>query len=77
MRKTLSALVLALVFCSTVLAGDIPSPPASTASDISNPPRAVEDISSPPSAIQSSDAQTADGLMEAALNVINTMLALF
>jgi hypothetical protein len=56
--------------------GDIPSPPSSTSGDISNPPLAAGDIECPPGVTQSSDDQTAHVLAEAALTVLNSVLAL-
>lgn len=77
MRKTLSASLIVLALCSTVFAGDIPSPPAPCAGDINNPPLTAGDIPSPPNAIQTPDDQTADGLAGAALTVLDSVLALF
>jgi hypothetical protein len=76
MRKTLYASVLVLALCGSALAGDINSPPAPIAGDMGCPPLAAGDITNPPSATQSSDDQTADGLAEAALSVLNSVLAL-
>ena len=77
MRKTLCASVLVLALCGSAFAGDIGCPPVAAPGDIPNPPLAAGDITNPPSATQSSDDQTADGLAEAALNVLNSVLALF
>ncbi|MBV8856302.1 MAG: hypothetical protein JOZ02_05000 [Acidobacteria bacterium] len=77
MRKTLSASILVLALCSTVFAGDIPSPPAPCAGNISNPPLSAGDILSPPNAIPSPVDQTAGGLAGAALTVLDSVLALF
>jgi hypothetical protein len=75
MRKTLRVSVLVLSLCGSAFAGDIPNPPAPA--DMSCPPLAAGDSSSPPSTTQSSDAQTADGLAGAALNALDSVLALF
>ncbi len=75
MRKTFSALVLVLALGSTVFAGDIPSPPAPD--DFTNQSLTAEDTSSMSSAIQSPDDQTADLFAEAALTVLDSVLALF
>jgi hypothetical protein len=78
MRKTLAAQVLVLVLCSNVFAGDIPSPPApATICDPGDPACATADVPDSPSAIQSSDEQTADGLVGAALTVLDSVLTLF
>ena len=77
MRKTLCASVLVLSLCGSAFAGDAGCPPAPAPGDIPNPPLAAGDINNPPNATQSSDDQTADGLTEAALNVLNSVLALF
>jgi hypothetical protein len=74
MRKTLCASVLVLALCGSALAGEITNPPSPANSD---PVVAGGDISSPPVANLSSDDQTADGLAEAALWVVNSVLGLF
>jgi hypothetical protein len=74
MRKTLGVSVLILALCGSAFAGDIPNPPAP--GDIGCPPLAAGDSNCPPSATQSSNDQTADGLADAALSVINSVLAL-
>ena len=66
MRKTLCALVLVLALCGPALAGDITNPPAP----------AIGDVTDSSGATQSSDDQIADVLAEAALNVLQHMLAL-
>jgi hypothetical protein len=55
-----------LALCGSALAGDINSPPAPDSGDISDPPGAT----------QSTDEQSADGLAEAALSLLNSVLAL-
>ena len=78
MRKTLCASVLVLALCGSALAGEITNPPSpATTTGTSYPVPASGDISSPPDANLSSDDQTADGLAEAALWVINSVLGLF
>ena len=77
MRKTFCALVLVLALCGSTVAGDITNPPAPAPGDMGTPPLAVEDINNPPSATQSSDDQTADSFAEAALSVLDSVLALF
>lgn len=77
MRKTLCVSALVLALCGSALAGDINSPPAPAPGNIPTPPHAAADINNPPGTIQSSDDQTADGLSEAALDILDTVLALF
>jgi hypothetical protein len=78
MRKTLCASVLVLALCGSALAGEITNPPSpATTSGTSYPVLAAGDISSPPGVNLSSDDQTADGLAEAALWVIDSVLGLF
>ena len=77
MRKTFSTLALVLALGATVLAGDIPSPPAPSPAQMSDSTLAAEEIINPLSSTQSPDEQFADGLAEAALNVLNSVLALF
>jgi hypothetical protein len=76
MRKTFCASVLVLALCGSAFAGDITNPPAPAPGDISCPPLAAGDITNPPGTIQSSDDQTTDGLTEAALAVLDSVLAL-
>jgi hypothetical protein len=76
MRKTFCASVLVLALCGSAFAGDAGCPPVAAPGDITNPPLAAGDINSPPSATQLSGDQTVDGLAEAALTVLNSMLAL-
>ena len=76
MRKTFCASVLVLALCSSAFAGDMSCPPVAAPGDIPNPPLAVGDMGCPPSAAQSPDGQATDGLADAALNVINSVLAL-
>ena len=77
MRKTLCASVLVLALCGSAFAGDIECPPIAAPGDITNPQQVAGDINSSPSATQSSGDQTVDGLAEAALTVLNSVLALF
>ena len=77
MRKTLCASVLVLALCGSALAGDITNPPAPASCGMSCPPPAGGEIPNPPGATLSSDDQTGDGLAEAALFVINSVLGLF
>ncbi|HWS90408.1 MAG TPA: hypothetical protein VN282_25790 [Pyrinomonadaceae bacterium] len=77
MRKTFSALVLVLALGATVFAGDIPSPPAPTSGNSTSKPSASEETSPTPGASDSADYQTADLLAEAALTVLDSVLALF
>ena len=77
MRKTLYALVLVLLLSGSTLAGDINNPPVAAPGDAGCPPHAAGDISRPPSGIQSPDDQTANGLAEAALDILDIALALF
>jgi hypothetical protein len=77
MRKTFCASVLVLALCGSAFAGDAGCPPAPAPGDMGTPPLAAGDIECPPSATQSPDDQTADGLAEAALSVLNSVLALF
>ena len=78
MRKTFCASVLVVALCGSTFAGDIGTPPI-----------APGDIPNPPSATQMSGEQTidgwigtgapsptADGLTDAALTVLNSVLAL-
>jgi hypothetical protein len=86
MRKTICASVLVLALCGSAFAGDmecppiapgdISSPPASTAGDMDTAPLAAGDINNPPGTTQSPDNQTASVLAEAALSVLNSVLAL-
>lgn len=77
MRKTLCASVLVLALCGSALAGEITNPPSPANIDTSDPVLTTGVIPSPPGANLSSDDQTADGLAEAALWVINSVLGLF
>jgi len=72
MRKTLSAFILVSALGATVFAGDISSPPAPTPGNHISTPSASEETSS-----TSSDDQTADLFAEAALTVLDSVLALF
>ena len=76
MRKTICASILVLALCGSAFAGDAGCPPIAP-DDAGTPPLPAGDISSPPSATQSSDDLTADGLVEAALDILDTVLALF
>ena len=73
MRKTFSALVLVLALGTTVLAGDIPSPPAPASGNNTNTSSVSEETDFTSGATQSSD----DLFAEAALTVLNSVLALF
>ena len=73
MRKTFSAFVLVLALGATVLAGDIPSPPAPVSGNNTNTSSVSEGTSSTSGATQSSD----DLLAQAALTVLDSVLALF
>lgn len=78
MRKTFCASVLVLALCGSALAGDITNPPApATTDDVSYSVLVAGEIPNPPGASLSSDDQTADGLAEAALWIINSVLGLF
>ncbi len=77
MRKTFSALVLVLALGASVFAGDIPSPPAPSSGNNIKTASTSEEASSTSGAAESSDEQTADLFAEAALTVLNSMLALF
>lgn len=77
MRKTFSALVLVLALGSTVLAGDIPSPPAPAPDNHTNTSFSSEETSPTSSETVPSDEQTADLFAEAALTVLDSVLALF
>lgn len=76
MRKILCTSILVLALCGSAFAGDAGCPPAPAAGDIPSPPFAAGDIECPPGATESADAQIEDGLMEAALNVLNSVLVL-
>ena len=77
MRKTFSAFVLVLALGSTIFAGDIPSPPAPTHGSIDDTSLAAEETSSLSSETQPTDDPTTDLLAEAALTVLDSVLALF
>ena len=77
MRRTFSTIVLVLALGATVFAGDIPSPPAPTPDNNTNTSPAAEETNSPSSETQSTDDQTADLFAEAALTVLDSVLALF
>jgi hypothetical protein len=74
MRKTLCASVLVLALCGSALAGEITNPPSPADCGLSCSSTDGGDI---PGATLSSDDQTADGLAEAALWVIDSVLGLF
>lgn len=76
MRKTICACVLVLALCGSALAGDIECPPLLAPCDINNPPPAARDVNPLLGATPSPDDQIADALVEAALNVLNSVLSL-
>ena len=86
MRKSLCASVLVLAFCGSAFAGDISCPPIAPG-DIPNPPSAAQSSSdqtadgsigtgATTAADDSIIHNTADSLAEAALIVLNSVLAL-
>lgn len=75
MRKTFCASVLLLIFCGSALAGDITNPPAPAYCGLSCPPPV--EIPYRTGASLSPYGRTDDGLAEAALWVINSVLGLF
>lgn len=84
MRKSLYASVLALALCGSAFAGDITNPPAP--GDIPNPPSTSQSTSdqtadgSVGTEVSAADGiihgDDADSLAEAALTVLNSVLAL-
>ena len=77
MRKSFSAFVLVLALGASVLAGDIPSPPATSPDNNINTSAAAEETGSTSGEAQSADDQTAALFAEAALTVLYSALALF
>ena len=82
MRKSLCVSVLVLVLCGSAAAGDISSPPAPTPNSISDTSFAAEETSSLSGGTQSGETQSADDptaylFAEAALTVLDSVLALF
>ncbi len=87
MRKTLCASVLVLALCVSALAGDIECPPIAPG-DISNPPSAAQSpgnqtadgsvgTGAPDAAADGIiHGDNADSLAEAALTILNSVLAL-
>lgn len=76
MRKTFCASVLLLVLCGSALAGDITNPPAPADCGLNCLPPSVE-MPQRTGASLSPYGRTDDGLAEAALWVINSVLGLF
>jgi hypothetical protein len=76
MRKTFCASVLVLALCGSALAGDITNPPSPADCGMSCPPPAGE-TPYPTGSGPSSYGQTDNGLSEAALWVIDSVLGLF
>ena len=77
MRKTLRAAVFTLALCAPAAAGDIPNPPAPQPPSITVPEEPANSGDGTQAADSGSETQAADSLTEAALNLIESVLALF
>jgi hypothetical protein len=77
MRKTIYASALVLALCGSALAGDMNSPPAPVSESIANTSLAAEESSPSTTAPEPTDDPPADLLVEAALTVLDSVLALF